>query len=407
MLKEDIRGLLKAWAALISNSSLILLSVPKTMRPTLFDEENSVILDKRDVRIRYVPFMTDKPTFETIQSIHTVCSTVYFKEITDSPFRIDDADEREGSLPQTVQTVSKLSANLLAIKEEDSIIQRSALISCPESVRLFDILQRFTNDIENKDKTDLLASIDECLQCIISFYGKNHVGDGIFIGAADDNVDSCSPVASLALSREMSLNLNAEEVVCLPGSLDDLWTALHWASSIGMPELISRLLIAGADPTARDVRNRTPYYLCKTKEARDAFRRYRATAELKWNWTDAGVPEALTTEMERIQKEKEKEKKKRAKLKKAEQKEKQDGMELEQLEEVDYMTVAKTTEPPKARAFAAGDCACCSKSLFRVTPTSINGQDCCSQECAAKLKRKLAADAALARFKNSSSAINK
>ena len=394
MLKEDIRALLKSWATLISNSSIFLLSVPKTMRPTLFDEENSTILDKKDSRIRYVPFMTDKPTFETVKEIHTICSLVYFRDATTAPVE-------EQLVQKEVQTSApKIDLKLGPIKEateDERSIEQPSLISCPESDRLFALLRRVAENIGER-KDDLLPELEKCLLDIKSKYvgGPTDEEESVVVAATAVNGDTLSsPVAFPPMSREMSLNLTAEEIIRLPGSLDNLWTPLHWAAEIGNPDCISRILSFGADPTARDIRGRTPYFICKTKESRDAFRRYRATAETRWNWGDAGVPEALTVEMERIQKEKEKEKKKRAKQKKVEQKEKEKAVALKSTDQA--------TTPPgelKTRAERAGVCAKCNVSLFRKTTTSISGFECCSADCAAKMKRKLAADAAIARFKS-------
>lgn len=383
-LKEDIRSILKTWAALINNSSVILLSVPKTMRPTLFEEENSTILDKRDPRIRFVPFMTDKPTFETVKEIHRICSTVYFKEISESDTGADD--------------LAGLSVQLSPIREEaeakrEKIASHKAaqpqLISCPESVLLFDMMKRIANSTN--------VNIDAVLTELVSWFDSTRMRYDMGVEPTAE-AGSHTPLSPPALSHELSLGLTIEDVLNLPGSLDDLWTALHWASDIGIPEIITKLLMEGSDPTSRDVRGRTPFFLCKSKDSRDAFRRFRATAERQWNWSDAGVPDALTPEMETAQKEKEKEKKKRAKAKKAEQKE-QESVEAARAAEV-VATIKSDVPGAKPRAAAAGNCAQCNTSLFRKAVVNVGDASCCSTDCAAKFKRQLAADAAMARFKS-------
>lgn len=396
MLKEDIRALLKSWATLISNSSIILLSVPKTMRPTLFEEENSTVLDKKDSRIRYVPFMTDKPSFETIKEIHTICSSVYFRDATIAPVEEQHETKKEPSA-----TTPKTDVKLGPIKEateDDRSVEQPALISCPESDRLFDLLRRVADNIGER-KEEHLPELEKCLFDIRSKYVAGPTDEEEHDATAIGSSLLSSPVAFPPMSREISLNLTAEEIIRLPGSLDNLWAPLHWAAEIGNSDYITRILSFGADPTARDIRGRTPYFICKTKDARDAFRRYRATAESQWNWTDAGVPEGLTAEMERMQKEKEKEKKKRAKQKKLEQKEKEKTEAVRSAEKCDDQVPIPPGEL-KTRAASAGVCAKCNISLFRKTITSISGFECCSADCAAKLKRKLAADAAIARFKS-------
>ncbi len=69
---------------------------------------------------------------------------------------------------------------------------------------------------------------------------------------------------------------------------------------------MAELLAAGADPALPDARGRAAYALAPAgpegRDARDAFRRRRAAAgEGAADWAAAGVPEALTPEMEAAQ----------------------------------------------------------------------------------------------------------
>ncbi|CAL8460734.1 g265 [Coccomyxa elongata] len=99
---------------------------------------------------------------------------------------------------------------------------------------------------------------------------------------------------------------------------------LHLAAKAGIAEKVAQLLQKGEDPTVLDARGKPPYSVAADKEVRDAFRRYMASEDaLQWDWTAAGVPSALTPEMEAQQaarqaekkakmREREKERKKRA-----------------------------------------------------------------------------------------------
>jgi len=109
--------------------------------------------------------------------------------------------------------------------------------------------------------------------------------------------------------------------------LAEIWP-LHAAARDGDAALVAQLLDAGADPAEQDGEGRTAYMLARERGARDAFRRFRARAgEGAWDWLAAGVPEALTPEMEQAQaarkaekdakkKQREKERKKAAREKK-------------------------------------------------------------------------------------------
>ena len=61
---------------------------------------------------------------------------------------------------------------------------------------------------------------------------------------------------------------------------------------------MTALLEEGADPTASDGQGRKAYWLCKFKSTRDAFRRHMAAHPEAWDWTEAGVHEALTPEQD-------------------------------------------------------------------------------------------------------------
>lgn len=62
---------------------------------------------------------------------------------------------------------------------------------------------------------------------------------------------------------------------------------------------VSKLLQRGDDPAVLDDRGRPPYAVAADKDVRDAFRRYMASSDaLDWDWAAAGVPSALTPEME-------------------------------------------------------------------------------------------------------------
>ena len=63
------------------------------------------------------------------------------------------------------------------------------------------------------------------------------------------------------------------------------------------------LLQGGADAAQPDARGKTPYAVAASKEVRDAFRRHVAAAgpDLAWEPAAAGVPSALTPEMEAAQ----------------------------------------------------------------------------------------------------------
>ena len=84
---------------------------------------------------------------------------------------------------------------------------------------------------------------------------------------------------------------------------------------------LTALLEGGADPTLRHVRwgFRVAYDLCKTREARNVFRKEMGRSPEAWDWKAAHVPDALSeeAEAERDEREKAKAKEKKKKAEKA------------------------------------------------------------------------------------------
>ena len=63
---------------------------------------------------------------------------------------------------------------------------------------------------------------------------------------------------------------------------------------------VAALLQSGEDASALDARGRPPYVVAANKDVRDIFRRYVASVgnSLTWDVETAGIPSALTPEME-------------------------------------------------------------------------------------------------------------
>jgi len=298
-LAEEIQELVTdKWAKELSQCELIFISVSRRMRSTLVGTETRPYV--AFARIRRLPFMVGKPTFECVKEAYLKVASVVFMswdtaEMLAAPFRPSkEAPQREVVEQKTPKTVG----------------------------------------------------------------------------------------ASPPRQEETIRPVYAEED-------DPLYGPLHRAAAAGDAQRITELLDEGADPTARDGKERVPYYLCQTPKPRDAFRRWRGANEDAFDWVAARVPDGINDESEQRRKDKEREKKKKQKEKakagKAQAKEEEERAKIKQEEEAKLLAAACTK------------CDSCGKPVTAKTFSRLNFMYC-SSECTHAHRRELQAEAALKRF---------
>ncbi|KAJ1474782.1 hypothetical protein T484DRAFT_1830927, partial [Baffinella frigidus] len=120
----------------------------------------------------------------------------------------------------------------------------------------------------------------------------------------------------------------------------------YWwmAAAGGHFRMVAFLLEEGADPCALDARAKTPYEVAKSKEERDAIRRFAGKFPERWEWDEARIGSALTEDLERSQKEKEDVKKDKEKQRKKEQERRKKERDREAKEAADKQVNSKTPE---------------------------------------------------------------
>lgn len=252
-LEKETKELLASWKPYLESAALIFVYAPAVNSKLLFAGDPPPIR-RDDSRVRRIPMSVRRPTFkEAIRVLMTLGSIEY----DDGPEEIDGLVTKghvEGN------GVPRAGVDKLRAAEVEELASSREGESVAEA-----------GEVETLVTTDDLHSPMD---------GSNS-GDG----------------------------MKAEQT--------GVRTDLHHASLAGDVQRVSALLETGADPTLRDERGRTPYALASDKETRNAFRRYMAEAGDCWNWQAAGVPSALTPELEAIQasKKAEKDAKRRAREK--------------------------------------------------------------------------------------------
>lgn len=381
-LKEDIQNILTLWQGYIQSSGLILIATTKRMRGILFDKDGSdtsnsiVLLKKDDPRIVSVPFVVDRPTLESAEMIRERALQVVISS--------DDFHPAAEQLPSQPLKPALKKEKLETVTPTPSIQPelKDDIVDCSISKDLIAACSELNDDVAKSKVKEIVEKFQK---------GSTNI-------TQDEDEEDDSNTEAYCDGWKLSMVIN------LPASLQELETPLHIATAKNHVNTVTFLLLHGADPERVDARGRTSYFIAQTKEMRDAFRKVRAElGESKWNWSKAGVPEPLTDEKIAQQKQKEKEKKKRAQQRKKELKIKADQEEKDrqlavQLQE--ELRIKEQQDLERREKDKAGNCEFCLKSLYKTDFFDALGKRCCSTDCVAKLRRKLVADAALARLSN-------
>lgn len=75
-LLQDIQDLLVTWAEHLKEASAIFVRAP-SYNKTIFFSGRAAPLDKKDPRIRTLPFATRRATFREVQRVHEMLSTIH------------------------------------------------------------------------------------------------------------------------------------------------------------------------------------------------------------------------------------------------------------------------------------------------------------------------------------------
>ncbi|XP_028993233.1 ankyrin repeat and zinc finger domain-containing protein 1 [Betta splendens] len=404
-LVKDIHDLLGAWTEFLKEASAIFVRAP-SYNKTIFFGSRASPLDKKDPKIRTLPFATRRATFREVQRVHEVLSTVnVYGRDTDmsavfSPLKKtwkktvkpaaqihpdpetgedhdnmdEDEDKAEGEIQlemvqmtlgtldlrefeiypsrhkkrrrrkkEHVKTQNKESSKVEADDQEEEV---------PEATPAEDTTQEKTTDKRKRKALNvnhLQESVDESWE-----YGLR---DDLFTACKVGDVDALSRLLKLpgedSVSHEGSETNPSDSpspLTLLNKPIDSLgFTLLHVASAAAQKPVVRLLLDAGADPACRDDNGQTPYTVAPDKDTRNVFRKYMGENPDKYDYSKAQVPGPLTAEMESKLTEKRKAQKAQKKQREKEQREEKKKQELEAEEKKRF---ASLTDREK-RALAA------------------------------------------------------
>ncbi|XP_047457335.1 ankyrin repeat and zinc finger domain-containing protein 1 [Mugil cephalus] len=407
-LVKDIQDLLITWAEYLKEASAIFVRAP-SYNKTIFYGGRAAPLDKKDPRVRTLPFATRRATFREVQRVHDLLSTVHvYGKDTDmsaviSPSKKawkntvkptakintdqreaekeenhDSSDEEEGGeiqLEMVEMTLGTLDLREFEIcpsrhkrrrrkkKEEAKIQNEGTGLSnaeansqdedLPEAVPAEDASQ----ETQSKNKRKRKAQSKKQLEDIVDESGEYGLRDALFTACKVGDVDALHKLLQLpgeTVESQVQPESNPFDVSSplslLNKPIDSSgFTLLHVATAAAQKAVVRLLLDAGADPACRDNKGQTPYIVASDKDTRNVFRKYMGENPDKYDYSKAQVPGPLTAELESKKVEKKKAQKAQRRQREKEQKEQMMKQEMEAEEKKKF---ASLTDREK-RALAA------------------------------------------------------
>ena len=386
-LAQHVRDIVKLWNEHFAKCHLIFYRAASGNKKLLFSASNSKdkpILDKRDLRVRSIPFPTRRATFKEVKRVRDVLATVQIHGSKDefekayaeprrakatSPTktaRIRRSKSREmvkRPLPDIVQTLVDEA------KEEEGEDVDSLALEIQQH-NLIDNLEEFESKVENSNQlnNDLVTAcltgnktlLLECIQQV------------------EEDGDSVKTYLNQTFGPSKS-------------------TALHLCSKAGHKTVLGLLLEHGGDPTIKDRGKKSPYMLACDKETRNVFRRFQANNQDAFDWQQAHVPtsDLLTSEEEarkaakkrekrkaqkQAKKEREAEDRKLEEKKRQQEREKSNFLKLSDREKRALAAERRLLNDDKSQVVVQR-CFQCAKDITGKTPFEYSSNRFCSPGC--------------------------
>ncbi|XP_061736070.1 tRNA endonuclease ANKZF1 [Nerophis ophidion] len=396
-LVKDIQDLLVTWAEHLKEASAVFVRAPSYNKTIFFGGRTSP-LDKKDSKIRSVPFATRRATFRELQRVHHVLSTVHvhgkdtdmstFSNVPKKPWKKtvqpaappkmeqeeaqacdSSSDEEQEVEIQLVMTELTDGTQDLKEFEVQPSRQKRRKRKKQKKKEEDDTAELSNTEMDDKDKEE--DTTQQTQSNMKSRGKKNSEEKNVSLVAGDDcweysmrdtlftacKVGDVDALCSLLHLSGKTLELSEGDATDVAGPLSLLnkrtdssgFTLLHVASAAAQKAVVRLLLDAGADPTCSDVKGRTPYNVSPDKETRNVYRKYMAYNPDKYDYNKARIPGPLTAEIESMKMEK---KKAQKALRKQREKTQKDEKRKQELEEEEKTRFASLSDREK-RALAA------------------------------------------------------
>ncbi|CAH7675975.1 hypothetical protein BY996DRAFT_7285665 [Phakopsora pachyrhizi] len=317
-LAKDIQNLLESWSDLMRSSELIFIRSSKSNSKIIFDCK-ALDLSRNDPRLRSLPFLTKRPTFNELKRCFN--ELVKVKSIYLTSERLEQLKQESESLKQKIEDFKvkqrqKLEKQQLKkeqakkpLKIEDnkglSEVKLANQVRISKWERVIEIVKKGKLEALK----DFLKKYDQSFRIVEekedfsrNVYKNSTRGEN----SADCREDWLGVIPEIVLNDLNSIIPSKSKSLLQIGCVED-----H-------TEIVEFLLVdCKSDATIKtDFKSLTAYELCTTKAMRNIFRRAMAKHADWFDWkNDCKVTSALTEEIESNQNSKAKERKSKLKEK--------------------------------------------------------------------------------------------
>ncbi|TRY76362.1 hypothetical protein TCAL_00014 [Tigriopus californicus] len=415
---QDIVG--SVWQEELKTCHLIFFRAPSGNRRVLFGGKDPP-LDRRDPRLRSIPFATNRATFKEVKRVHEVLSTIqclgnyeeFAVTLTQDPPKpkVVRENRKKKSKGKNLAIHRSKSREIKERTLPDRILELAEEVSSSEEIGYQDHPEGESALVEFSHtplkKTRRKKKTPKPSPSVIL-----DVRQDVIIEPVTDStnqietrlITACKTGNALMLQEVLDNEHDVTLLLNKPFGASRQ-TSLHLASCAGKKPVIKKLMEYGADPCMKDKAKKVPYSYCGDKESRNVFIQFMKLNPNKFNYAESGIPPPLSEEAEQRQKEKLKAKRQAKKEKEKAMKEIDKQKKMEEAERQRFLDLSdreKRALAAERRLLQAREeagenrpvllrCYLCGKDITGKVPFEYEAYKFCSIKCLKGHREKLRA----------------